>query len=340
MDDRFGERCFQDAEERLRSLSLDDAIELYEMAERAGYDADACAGGRWICHMLEGRFERAWQESDAIETRGNPDRHRFWDGRPFDGNDVLVRCLHGLGDTIQYVRYAPLIRQRARSVTIEAQPALQLLLAQSQLADAVITWGEREPRWNQQIEIVELPRIFRATLASIPKHVPYLSAGCWAQDVPRDRIGESRVGVVWASSTYNPDRSIPLNQIARLFHLPHTSFFSLQAGEERMQLKPWSPRVADWQTDSACILTTAKKLNALDLVITVDTMIAHLAGALARPVWLLLPYQCDWRWMLRREDSPWYPTMRLFRQPRRGDWASVIERVLDAFDALTGPVRD
>ena len=335
MNDRFGRRYFDLAEERLRSLAMDDAVQLYEMAERAGYDADACAGGRWICQMLAGRFEHAWRESDAIVARGNPDHHRFWDGRPLDGRDVLVRCLHGLGDTIQYIRYAPLIRQRARSLTIEAQPELKSLLAQSRLADQVITWGEREPPWDQQIEIVELPRIFRTTIGTIPQKVPYLDAGCSPAAAPSNGAGRLRVGVVWASSTYNLARSIPLDQMARLFDAPRVSFFSLQAGEERAQLRRWpDPRIADWQTDSAYVVTTAAKLNSLDLLVTVDTMIAHLAGALARPVWTLLPYQCDWRWMLAREDSPWYPTMRLFRQHRPGDWQPVIERVLAELKAL------
>jgi hypothetical protein len=336
VNDRCGTAFFDSAESCLHSLAIDEAIQLYKMAEQAGYDPDICAGGRWICHMLRGRFETAWQESDAIAARGNPDRHRFWDGQPFEGRRVLIRCLHGLGDTIQYIRYARLIRERARSLTIEAQPALKSLLAQSQLADGVITWGEPEPFWDQQIEIVELPRIFRTTLETIPHNIPYLRARRPPARAQQNGIERLRIGVVWASSTYNPARSIPFNRFARLFEATGASFFSLQAGEERAQLARWSQTVEDWQTDSACVVATAEKLNALDLLITVDTMIAHLAGALGRPVWTLLPFQCDWRWMLAREDSPWYPTMRLFRQPRPGDWDRVIAQVIEAVHQLTG----
>lgn len=334
---RAAEEYFQEAEESLRSMCIEQAVRLYERGERAGYDADACSGGRWICHMLLGRFERAWEESDAIAARGNPDPHRYWDGQPFHGRKVLLRCLHGLGDTIQFIRYAPLIREQARALIIEAQPALKSLIEASQLADAVITWGEQEPPWDQQVEIVELPRIFRTKLETIPNNVPYLDIPSGPVIAPYQGGRALRVGVVWASSSYNPARSVPFEDMARLFDLRGASFFSLQAGEERVQLKSLSRKIADWQTDPACAPETAQKLKALDLVITVDTMLAHLAGAMGRPVWTLLPFQCDWRWMMARDDSPWYPAMRLFRQPRPGDWQSVIERVQCALQELAAP---
>ena len=315
-------------------MRIEVAVQLYETAERAGYDADACSGGRWICHMLLGDFERAWVESDAISLRGNPDRHRFWDGKSFHGRNVLIRCLHGLGDTIQFIRYAPLIRKYARTVTIEAQPALKRLLRQSEVADVVITWGEPEPPWDQQMEIIELPRIFRTRLETIPNHIPYLRVPYAPATAASEGAEYLRIGVVWASSGYNPERSVPLKEMARLLDIPGLSFFSLQAGEERDQLKLLAPNVRDLQTDPPCVLATAEKLNTLDLVITVDTMMAHLAGAMGRPVWTLLPFQCDWRWMVAREDSPWYPGMRLFRQPQPGDWRSVMERVETALREL------
>jgi hypothetical protein len=331
---RASEEYFQSAEERLHAMCIEQAVQLYEMAERAGYDADACGGGRWICHMLLGHFERAWAESDAIAERGRPDRHRFWDGEPFHGRRVLIRCLHGLGDALQFIRYAPLIREHARTLIIEAQPALKLLMQESQLADAVITWGEPEPPWDQQMEIVELPRIFRTTLETIPDNVPYIDVPSAPLITPYDGTRPLRVGVVWASSSYNAARSIPLPEMTRLFDVRYTLFFSLQAGEQRAQLKSLSLRVEDLQTDRACVRSTAEKLKNLDLIITVDTMMAHLAGAMGRPVWTLLPFQCDWRWMMAREDSPWYPAMRLFRQPQPGDWHSVIDHVQRALQKL------
>jgi hypothetical protein len=303
----------------------EDALRQFASAERTGKDPDLCAAGRWICHMLIGNFDLAWRESDAIARRGRPDPNRFWDGRPLKGRDVLLRCLHGLGDTIQFIRFTPFIREHARTLTVEAQPPLAPLLKHSQIADRVITWGEPEPHWDQQIEVMELPRIFRVNSDSIPHRVPYLQAP--GASLPHDRSRQLRVGLVWKSGDYNPARSIPMESLAELFSIQEASFFSLQDGAWHPELAPWSTRVTVLDDVPNSVFATAMAIASLDLVISVDTMVAHLAGALARPVWTLLPYQCDWRWMLHREDSPWYPTMRLFRQSRSGDWNPVIQRV-------------
>jgi hypothetical protein len=321
-----GERLYTRATQQLQRMRVRDALRLFERAEQAHYDADSCAAGRWDCNMLLGDFESAWRESESIANRGNPDPHRFWDGQSFVGRRVLIRCLHGLGDTIQFIRYAPLIREQARTLTIEAPPTLKSLLEQAHIADSVITWGEQEPSWDQQIEIIELPRVFRTTVASIPNHVPYLNVPSELRsNVENGR--PLRVGLVWACSSYNPGRSIRLKDLAELFVLPGASFFSLQAGPARAELEPWSSQVANLYDDSACVLAMARTLKTIDLVITVDTMMAHLAGAMACPVWTLLTYQCDWRWMVQRQDSPWYPTMRLFRQRQPGDWAGVVRQL-------------
>ncbi len=322
-----GQDLFIEAGRALESMRVLEALDLFEKAEREGYDADACSGRRWTCYMLLGEFESAWKESDRISARGRPDPHRFWDGISVDGRDVLIRCLHGLGDTLQFIRYTRLLRNKVHSLTIEAQPSLKALLSRAQIADCVMTWGEPAPFWNQQIEVIELPRVFRTTLKSIPNHVPYLNA----QPEPvalTDRNSRSlRVGLVWTCSAFNPARSVPLQQLSALFSIRGIRFFSFQADPDRAQLQPWAAKVCDAYTGSACTLLTAEKLNTVDLLITVDTMMAHLAGAMGRPVWTLLPFACDWRWMLTRTDSPWYPTMRLFRQPQPGDWATVVEAV-------------
>ena len=225
-----GERLYAQASQQLQRMRVREALQLFERAEQAHYDPDSCAAGRWDCHMLSGNFELAWRESDVIAARGNPDPHRFWDGQSFADRRVLIRCLHGLGDTIQFIRYAPLIREQARTVTIEAQPTLKSLVEQARIADQVITWGEPEPDWDQQIEINELPSVFRTTLQSIPNRIPYL-----VLHQPRDVArGESvRVGLVWGSSSYNPERSIRFQDLTRLLAVPGASFFSLQAGPHR-----------------------------------------------------------------------------------------------------------
>lgn len=283
--------------------------------------------------MRLGDFERAWSESDRIAQRGHPDPNRFWDGCPLAGERVLIRCLHGLGDTIQFIRYAPSLRSIAQSVTIEAQPKLKMLLQQSCLADYVITWNEPEPAWDQHVEVMELPRIFRTTVDTIPHHIPYIRA-------PHAKLIESdpgtlAVGLAWTASTFNPARSIPIENLAAIFDIPGIAVYGLQSGPEHSELSPWLPAVRDLHDRVATIHDTAGVLKDLQLVISVDTMTAHLAGALGIPVWTLLPYECDWRWMLDRRDSPWYPTMRLFRQPEPGNWSAVADQIREALLKLS-----
>ncbi len=329
-----GDELFEKAEQALRARQVTEAVRLYEVAEGSGCDSDLCAAGRWTAYMLLGDFERAWRESDAISARGNPDRNRYWDGQDLAGRSIIIRCLHGLGDTLQFIRYASLVRRQARSLTIEAQPLLKGLLKEADLADEVITWGEPEPFWDQQIEVIELPRVFRTTVESVPNDVPYFHLKSWKGVVKYDGSRPIRVGINWASSAYNPARSIRLEQMAALSTIQNVALCSLQAGPEREQLVSCCAPIQDICNESECLLATANTVAGMDLVITVDTMLAHLAGALARPVWTLVPYEGDWRWMLDRDDSPWYPSMRLFRQRRPGAWQPVIEAVRHELAAI------
>ncbi|HEX4165152.1 MAG TPA: hypothetical protein VHZ55_06725 [Bryobacteraceae bacterium] len=324
---------FEAAQNRLSTLRIAEAIKLFNAAEESGHPPDECAAGRWKCHMLGGQFSLAWQESDQIARRANPDPHRYWDGQPLSGKRLLIRCLHGLGDTMQFVRYARPLRAIAQHVTIEAQPKLKELLTYSELADRVITWGEAEPRWDKQIEITELPRIFNTGLASIPNEVPYLRAplvNLW----PRSKL--PRVGIVWNASNYDPARSIPAKLIQDLFDTAGVECFSLQAGPERFDLDQTGIAVQHLYEEGQTMLETASLLLGLDLVITVDTMTAHFAGALGQKVWTLLPFVCDWRWMLARNDTPWYPGMHLFRQERPNDWGPLLTKVRENLTRLAG----
>ena len=315
-----------EAHDCLSQMRVREALKLFNAAESAGQTPDICAAGRWTCHMLIGNYEAAWRESDSIESRGGPDPHRFWDGQSLAGKDIILRCLHGLGDTIQFIRYVPIIRTQARTLTVEAQPKLKPLLEQARIADRVITWGDPEPVWNQQIEINELPRIFRTTLSTIPKTVPYLRLR--EEPAANCRLSRSlRVGIAWAASDFNHARSIPLELLAPLFDTSGALFFSVQGGSESAQSRFWAGRVQSLTDESTSILQVAHEMNGLDLIITVDTMTAHLAGALGRQTWTLLPFACDWRWMLGRKDSPWYPTMRLFRQTAPEDWLPVVQEL-------------
>lgn len=278
--------------------------------------------------MLRGNLAGAWEESDrvlawrklaGIDCRNEPLHCQFlWDGSAFAGKRVLMRCYHGLGDTIQFVRYVPRLKRIAARVIVQAQPELIPLLRSMSEIDELVALGAEVPAFDVEIESMELPHAFRTELGTIPAAVPYLGAPVLPS---RNRQGEVlRVGLVWTAGAWKPERSIPLPDLLAVNKIPNISLYSLQRGPAMEQTS-----IPDIGSDD--ILETAAALDRLDLVITVDTMIPHLAGALGKRVWTLLHFHSDWRWMIDREDSPWYPTMRLLRQAAAGDWKSVVQRV-------------
>jgi hypothetical protein len=303
---------------------------------------DVCT--QWMAAMKCGDFEAAWRQTDRIELERRAlvatrplvrrDEYLSWNGRAFDRQRVLVRCTHGLGDTIQFVRYAPLLRQRAKSVCVLVQPQLlPLFRSTSDFGDVRNGWTDAAPPGHDvEIEVMELPYAFRSTSETIPSAVPYLPLASVTRyaDLPErfDATTEFKVGLLWAASDWDKTRSISLDALAPLGALPQVKFYSLQQGPEaeewngaRFPLEPLHRYTQE-------IAAAAAAMCKLDLVITVDSMAAHLAGALARPVWVLLQHEADWRWMVGRADSPWYPTMRLFRQGEPGDWKGVVEKLV------------
>lgn len=293
--------------------------------------------------MLAGDFERAWGESDFIAASGAPDPSRLWDGEPWRGHHVILRCLHGYGDAIQFIRYAPMLRREAASLVVESHPEMVSTLRRAEGVDEIISWGPAapaiHPQWDRQIEIMELPRAFRTTIVTIPRRAPYITADPARVERARLIIGDTdlpKIGIVWASSEYNPARTVPLRQFMPILRDSRFAWFSLQHGaeRERLSLIDAAANVRDMAAHSPEIADTAAIMANLDLIIAADGVAAHLAGALARPVWTLLPYEADWRWMLDRDDSPWYPTMRLFRQSAPGNWASAIDKVIERLRRL------
>src|SRR6266567_5619107 len=209
---------------------LDEALKCFQHAESAGHDPDSCASARWMCWMLLGDFESAWRESDAIESRGAHDPNQFWDGTNLTGKCVMVRCLHGLGDAIQYARYLPLLRHQASHLIVEAPPDLVCLFEPLDSIDEVITWGEAapesQPHWEAQIEITELPRYFRSTSDNLPCNVPYLFVPEHLVTLSQDRLGASasmRTGLLWQSSSWNPARSLLLEELTPILACPSFS---------------------------------------------------------------------------------------------------------------------
>jgi hypothetical protein len=326
-------QSYQRGRELFEHRLVTEALACFDAAQRMGFDICQCAASRWHCWMLVGEFDRAWQESDCIAAIGGPDVHRFWNGQPWAGQRVMLRCLHGLGDTIQFIRFAPLLRRDCSRLIVQTHPQLRTLVRGVAGVDDSRTWGpdytERRSEWDTQMEVNELPRAFRTSLATLPCEVPYIRVPqervAWAARLLPERAG-MRIGLCWNSGPWDPARSISIDELAPLFAMRQHQFFSLQKNADLAKF----PRqcLLDLEQYASDVRDTAALILHLDLVITVDTMTAHLAGALGRPVWILLRHASDWRWMLDRRDTPWYPTARLFRQQRPGHWTLVIAEVM------------
>jgi hypothetical protein len=293
----------------------------------------ATAGDAWMFHMRHGDFASAWQISDDVlrSRRGAPCSHwprhlqYVWDGTPLDGQRVLLRCYHGLGDTVQFIRFAPRVKAIAREVIVWAQPALLPILAGVRGIDRLLPLhdGEPEAGYDVDVESMELGHVLRITPESLAASVPYLNIG-GSTTPPCRRPGRNiEAGIVWSCGGWNEGRDLPLRELEPLMALSDVRLHVLQRGPAR-HAWPAGVGVSDGSDN---IEATARLMCSLDVVISIDSFPVHLAGALGVPVWVLLQHEADWRWMIGREDSPWYPSARLFRQPASGDWRSVIAAV-------------
>jgi tetratricopeptide (TPR) repeat protein len=339
-----------------------EALAHNEEALRIEPDHSGARNCRALWWLQQGDFAHGWPEYEWRWQVGGVTRRTFrepaWDGSPLDGRTVLLYAEQALGDTLQFIRYVPLVKRRGGTVVVECQPPLARLLANCPGIDRLVPRGSPLPPFDVQAALLSLPRLLGTTMETVPADVPYLFAdpglvASWRQELDPSACN---VGIAWqGSATFAGDRlrSAPLRHFAPLARVEGVRLFGLQKGPARDQIRAVARQFAVTDLGSSldeaggAFLDTAAVMTALDLVITTDTAVAHLAGALGVPVWVALSVGPDWRWLLGREDSPWYPTMRLFRQSRPHDWDEVFERVADelrrrqpachAFAAHPGP---
>lgn len=319
----------------------DDALASYETAISLNPNHPDANFNRAVSKLRSGNFEEGWslyewrwrtaQQKDYVRDF----KHPLWLGEESVANKtVLIHAEQGLGDAIQFVRYAPMLEAKGAKVIVEVSSSLVSLLQSLKGHIKVISRGEPLPMFDLHCPIMSLPRAFKTTLASIPVDIPYLAAVPEKVSTWQGRLGpkqKPRIGLVWSGSISHPNdynRSIPLNTLLPLLQTDF-EFHSLQKEikpAEQMAMTRSPIQVHDHELID--FSDTAALISVLDLVITIDTSVAHLAGALGKPVWILLPYVADFRWLTVRDDSPWYPTARLFRQQSIGDWDSVIRTLI------------
>jgi tetratricopeptide (TPR) repeat protein len=326
---------------------LDEAMQHFDRAlELAPQFANAHAN-RAQLNLLRGDLTAGWPEYEwrwrlpgvALASVPIP----FWDGSSWSGRSLLLRAEQGLGDTIQFVRFASLLESAGITVMVECQPTLASLISRTRGVRHVVPRGNGLPRCEAQIQLASLPRVLGiAALSAIPAEVPYLQAEPTLSALWHERLGSEqalRVGIAWKGNPAHPQdchRSIPVEQFAALATVPGVKLVSLQLGVSApAALQAVQPLIKSSDEQPLSFEDTAAIVANLDLVITCDTAVAHLAGALGTPVWILLPLIPDWRWLLGREDSPWYPSARLFRQTKLDDWAEVFTRVRGALAERT-----
>jgi tetratricopeptide (TPR) repeat protein len=326
-----------------RELGNDEAAEeCFGQALDLDPEDPAARFNRAVSWLQRGDFRRGWPEHQwrlKIHTPPVvPLPGPTWEGEPIAGKTVAIHFEGGLGDTLQFIRYAPLVTRRGATVVVTCQPELSRLLQTAAGIDRLVAVGQRRPDCDFHVRMVCLPRIFGTTLETIPADVPYVAADPALIAAWHDKLDDYkyfRIGIVWRGSPQHVRdhaRSFPLDCFAPIAKIPGVRLFSLQKGNSNDSLPDRLEQfgVIDLAESFADFADSAAAMANLDLVITCDSSPAHLAGALGRPVWLALPKSAEWRWLRERDDSPWYPTMRLFRQTQAGNWESVFERIAAA----------
>jgi Flp pilus assembly protein TadD len=331
-------------------LQIEESVASFREAIRLKPDYAKAHFNLALVLLVAGDFKRGlaeyeWRPNVKSVLSGLAISQPQWKGEELGGRSILLVHDQGFGDSIQFVRYVPMVAHRGGRVIMTCHPQLARLFERLPLTRVIIN-GQPIPPFDMHCSLAALPRIFATDLNSIPNAIPYLTNDPALVENWGKKLGPTgrwlRVGLAWAGNPANPSdwrRSIQPQQLFPLTKLNYVTLYSLQKGRAASHALPPEMKLIDFTPELADFADTAALIENLDLVIAVDTAVAHLAGALGKPVWVLLPYNPDWRWMLEREDSPWYPTMRLFRQRNCGHWAGVIERVIQALAAFRGRRR-
>lgn len=314
---------------------LDEAVAAYDRAIEIAPDYTLARYGRACCLLGAGRLAEGFREYESRWQIVTPRKFAqpLWKGETVPGKTLFIHAEQGFGDAIQMVRFISAVRERVSQVILECRPELQALFQYSNCADTVIPYGAPVPPFDYFISLSSLPYALGTILETIPNQTPYLEAP--AVETLPSRTGRLKVGLAWAGNPgHHQDavRSIPLQELAPILRTAEVAFYSLQQlapSRDRAYLQT-IPDIIHSNLVFEIFLDTAAIIAQLDLVISVDTAVAHLAGALGKPVWMLLQHSPDWRWFLKRTDTPWYPGMQLFRQEKRNCWDAPILRVARA----------
>lgn len=329
------------------------AIEHYDRAIELHPEQPIYRRNRALAYLTVGDFLKGWSDYEyRWQCPGFVERQRRypaapWRGEPLQGKSILLFWEQGLGDTIQWARYGPIVKSLGASkVILEVQPPLVRLLSRMEGVDRVVSAGDQVELFDYQAPLGSVPGILQTTPASIPAPIPYLSAeperiAFWRSQIAS--LPDFKIGIAWQGNPKQGGdrlRSIPLIHFTSIARIPGVRLFSLQKeyGVDQLRELSESVPIVDLgrrlDLSGGAFLDTAAVMKCLDLVVTCDTSIAHLAGALGVPVWVALSAAADWRWLLDREDTPWYPTMRLFRQTRLKRWDDVFDRIVSEIRKL------
>jgi regulator of sirC expression with transglutaminase-like and TPR domain len=335
----------------LKRGQLEEAVAAFREAIRLNPADPEPHGSLAHAYLIMGRYPEGWPEYEwrwrcrmfaGCERSFAQPR---WDGSPLPGRTILLHAEQGLGDLLQFIRYAPLVQASGGTVLLECPAPMHPLLARCRGIDRLLGQRTPLPPFDVHAPLLSLPGLLGTTVATIPADLPYLFVSADRVERWRRALAGSagfRVGIAWRGNGQNPydrTRSLRLEQLEPLARVAGVRLISLQKGRTAEELQRVAGRfhvidLGEGLDEEGAFLDTAAVMKNLDLVVSADTAPAHLAGGLALPIWVLLPFAPEWRWLLGREDSPWYPTARLFRQRRPGDWEEVVARTAEALGRL------